>query len=138
NMVLGVTMMLAIRATGRFVPLYIVDDITLVILSLLQGLVFARWLESSWDPRDPHRSSRLVLREEHAGGKRNSGRACLSIARSVRKFRLMVLALVPSRARTEAWRWRVKSVGGKADQTWTSIQRRRFFLGVTRVASSIS
>jgi hypothetical protein len=34
--------------------------------------------------------------------------------------------------------WRVKSLGGKADQTWTSIQRRRFFLGVTRVASSIS
>jgi hypothetical protein len=57
NMVLGVTMILAIRATGRFVPLYIVDDVTLVILSLLQGLVFARWLESSWDPRDPHRSS---------------------------------------------------------------------------------
>jgi hypothetical protein len=57
NMVLGVTMILAIRATGRFVPLYIVDDITLVILSLLQGLVFARGLESSWDPRDPHRSS---------------------------------------------------------------------------------
>ena len=47
NAVLGVTAILAARATGRSVTPYLISDVTLVILSLLQGLVFAHWLEAS-------------------------------------------------------------------------------------------
>jgi hypothetical protein len=47
NAVLGVTAILATRATGRSISPYLISDVTLVILSLLQGLVFAHWLEAS-------------------------------------------------------------------------------------------
>jgi hypothetical protein len=47
NAVLGMTAILATRATGRFITPYLINDVTLVILSLLQGLVFAHWLEAS-------------------------------------------------------------------------------------------
>ena len=47
NVLLAMTIIFALRATGRFVTLYLISDVTVVILSLLQGLVFAHWLESS-------------------------------------------------------------------------------------------
>ncbi len=47
NAVLGVTAILATRATGRSITPYLISDVMLVILSLLQGLVFAYWLEVS-------------------------------------------------------------------------------------------
>jgi hypothetical protein len=46
-LVFGVTAILAMRATGRSISPYLISDVTLVILSLLQGLVFAHWLEAS-------------------------------------------------------------------------------------------
>jgi hypothetical protein len=44
NHALGITAIVAARAvTGAFVSLYLVDDASLVVLSLLQALVFAWW-----------------------------------------------------------------------------------------------
>jgi uncharacterized membrane protein len=44
NFAVGTALILALRAlTGRFISVYIVNDVTLAILSLLQALVFHRW-----------------------------------------------------------------------------------------------
>lgn len=44
NHALGIAAIVAARAvTGRFVSLYLTDDVTLGVLSLLQALVFAWW-----------------------------------------------------------------------------------------------
>jgi hypothetical protein len=44
NQALGIVVILAARAvTGGFVSLYTVSDVTLVVLSLLQALLFAWW-----------------------------------------------------------------------------------------------
>ena len=44
NFVVGTALVLGLRAvTGRFISVYIVNDATLAILSLLQALVFHRW-----------------------------------------------------------------------------------------------
>lgn len=48
NFVLGFGLILAARAVLRdFVSLYVVNDVTLVILSLVQALVFAWWQATS-------------------------------------------------------------------------------------------
>lgn len=44
NLALGVTIVLAFRAvTSRFVSIYVLNDLTLVALSFLQGAVFLCW-----------------------------------------------------------------------------------------------
>jgi hypothetical protein len=44
NVAVGVALILGLRAlTGRFITVYIVNDATLAILSLLQALVLYRW-----------------------------------------------------------------------------------------------
>jgi hypothetical protein len=44
NFVVGTALLLGLRAlTGRFISVYIVNDATLAILSLLQALVFHQW-----------------------------------------------------------------------------------------------
>src|SRR3990172_201812 len=44
NFAVGTALILGLRAlTGRFVSVYVVDDATLAVLSLLQALVFHRW-----------------------------------------------------------------------------------------------
>lgn len=48
NYALGVAAILAARAVTRgFVSLYLVDDVILVVLSLLQALVFAWWRQTA-------------------------------------------------------------------------------------------
>lgn len=44
NFAVGTALILGLRAfTGRFISVYIVNDATLAILSLVQALVFHRW-----------------------------------------------------------------------------------------------
>ena len=44
NIAVGTALILGLRAlTGRFISVYIVNDATLAILSLLQAFVFHRW-----------------------------------------------------------------------------------------------
>ena len=44
NFAVGTALILGLRAlTGRFISVYIVNDATLAVLSLLQALVFHRW-----------------------------------------------------------------------------------------------
>ena len=44
NFAVGTALILGLRAlTGRFISVYIVNDATLAILSLLQALVFHQW-----------------------------------------------------------------------------------------------
>src|SRR3990172_5338434 len=44
NFAVGAALILGLRAlTGRFISIYVVNDATLAILSLLQALVFHRW-----------------------------------------------------------------------------------------------
>ena len=44
NLSVGAALILGLRGlSGRFISVYIVDDVTLVILSILQGVVFHRW-----------------------------------------------------------------------------------------------
>ena len=44
NFAVGTTLILGLRAlTGRFISVYIVNDATLAVLSLLQALVLHRW-----------------------------------------------------------------------------------------------
>lgn len=44
NLGIGVLAILAIRtATGTFLPLYLANDVTLLVLSLLQALAFEWW-----------------------------------------------------------------------------------------------
>src|SRR2546427_6768678 len=44
NFAVGTALILGLRAlTGRFISVYVVNDATLAILSLLQALVFHRW-----------------------------------------------------------------------------------------------
>jgi hypothetical protein len=44
NFAVGTVLILGLRAlTGRFISVYIVNDATLAVLSLLQALVFHRW-----------------------------------------------------------------------------------------------
>ena len=44
NIVLGLLAVLAFRAsTGQFISIYVLNDISLLLLSLLQGLVFRTW-----------------------------------------------------------------------------------------------
>jgi hypothetical protein len=44
NIAVGTALILGLRAvTGRFISVYIVNDATLAILSLLQALVIHRW-----------------------------------------------------------------------------------------------
>jgi hypothetical protein len=46
NIVLGVAAVLALRAlTRRVIPVYVLDDVSLVFLSLLQASVFQWWQE---------------------------------------------------------------------------------------------
>jgi hypothetical protein len=48
NQALGIATIVAARAvTGGFVSLYLVDDVSLVLLSLLQALTFAWWRRRS-------------------------------------------------------------------------------------------
>ena len=48
NLAAGVMAILAVRLLTRgFVPLYLIGDETLLVLSLLQGLAFYLWRESS-------------------------------------------------------------------------------------------
>jgi len=47
NLVVGGALVLALRvATGRFVSLYVLNDGTIVLLSLLQGMVAQWWREA--------------------------------------------------------------------------------------------
>jgi hypothetical protein len=47
NLAAGFSAVLLLRAlTGGFVSLYVLDDVTWLILSLLQALVFQRWREA--------------------------------------------------------------------------------------------
>jgi len=44
NFAVGTALILALRGlTGRFISVYVVNDATLAVLSLLQALVFHRW-----------------------------------------------------------------------------------------------
>jgi hypothetical protein len=44
NLALGIAAILAMRGlTGRFVSLYVLDDISLLLLSVVQGLLFEYW-----------------------------------------------------------------------------------------------
>jgi uncharacterized membrane protein len=44
NLSVGAALILSLRSlSGQFISVYIVDDVTLVILSILQGVVFHRW-----------------------------------------------------------------------------------------------
>ena len=44
NTVLGLLAVLAFRAsTGQFISIYVLNDISLLLLSLFQGLVFRTW-----------------------------------------------------------------------------------------------
>jgi hypothetical protein len=44
NFTVGAAMILGLRAlTGRFISIYVVNDVTLAILSLLQAIVYHRW-----------------------------------------------------------------------------------------------
>src|SRR5262245_12781545 len=44
NMVLGVALILLIRwTTARFVSIYLLDDVMLIILSAVQALIFYSW-----------------------------------------------------------------------------------------------
>ena len=48
NLIVGVSAILAARRlTGGFVSLYLASDITLLVLSFLQALIFQGWLEVS-------------------------------------------------------------------------------------------
>ena len=48
NLVMAVTIVLAVRSLTRtFVSIYIIDDVAWVGLSLIQGLTFQWWRESS-------------------------------------------------------------------------------------------
>jgi hypothetical protein len=48
NLAVGMVAILAVRSlTSRFVSLYIVSDILLLVLSLLQALIFQAWREGS-------------------------------------------------------------------------------------------
>ena len=48
NLAIGIVTILGIRTlTGEFVSSYLLNDLTLGILSLLQGLTFQWWRESS-------------------------------------------------------------------------------------------
>ncbi|HEV8675920.1 MAG TPA: hypothetical protein VGX21_17925 [Methylomirabilota bacterium] len=50
NLALGLAILLvARRVAGGFVSLYVVDDVTLLVLSLLQALVFAGWRAGASD-----------------------------------------------------------------------------------------
>jgi len=47
NMVIGVAVILILRATTpRFISMYILDDVMLIILSAVQGLAFRLWWRS--------------------------------------------------------------------------------------------
>jgi len=51
NLLAGAIFILAVRrVTGRFVSVYHVEDLSLLVLSLLQGLIFQWWREL---PRNP-------------------------------------------------------------------------------------
>jgi hypothetical protein len=44
NLTLGVTAILAVRSlTNVFVSVYLIDDVSLLLLSALQGVIFATW-----------------------------------------------------------------------------------------------
>ncbi len=44
NFAVGTALILGLRSlTGQFISVYIVNDATLAVLSLLQALVFYRW-----------------------------------------------------------------------------------------------
>jgi hypothetical protein len=46
NLALGAAMILGVRAvTGRFVSLYLLDDVVWIALSLLQGIAWSLWRE---------------------------------------------------------------------------------------------
>lgn len=48
NLAVGAAVVLGVRAlTGHFVSIYLISDMTLPILSLVQALVFQRWRERS-------------------------------------------------------------------------------------------
>jgi hypothetical protein len=54
NLAVGMLAILAVRSlTGRFVSLYIITDILLLVLSLLQAMIFQAWQEGS----RPHHTS---------------------------------------------------------------------------------
>jgi hypothetical protein len=44
NLALGITVLLSARyLLERFVPLYTLDDVTIIVLSFIQGLAFDSW-----------------------------------------------------------------------------------------------
>jgi hypothetical protein len=46
NLALGAAMILGVRAvTGRFVSLYLLDDVVWIAVSLLQGIAWSLWRE---------------------------------------------------------------------------------------------
>ncbi len=48
NLAVGTAAVLGLRAlTGHFISVYVVSDVTLPILSLVQGMIFYRWCERS-------------------------------------------------------------------------------------------
>jgi hypothetical protein len=48
NLAVGAALILGVRSlTGHFVSIYLISDMTLPILSLVQALVFQRWRERS-------------------------------------------------------------------------------------------
>ena len=52
NLGLGVLVILLVRALSpSLVSVYVLNDVALLVLSLLQGLVFQGWRQASRDPR---------------------------------------------------------------------------------------
>lgn len=46
NLLIGAAAILVFRETaGKFVPLYILDDVTLILASIIQGIIFCRWFQ---------------------------------------------------------------------------------------------
>jgi hypothetical protein len=43
NLAAGIAIILVARAAGRFVTIYVLNDVTLIGLSALQGLLFTSW-----------------------------------------------------------------------------------------------
>jgi hypothetical protein len=65
NLAVGMIAILATRSlTGRFISLYHVSDITLLMLSLLQALAFQAWREGSRHRRTPESQGSAPIRRE--------------------------------------------------------------------------
>jgi hypothetical protein len=70
NVLVGVAAVLLVRgATGAFLSAYLVNDVSLVALSLLQGLVFAGLLRPAAGARSRPRRARVAGRGRLDGGR---------------------------------------------------------------------